>query len=92
MVSRSLDPSERISLLHMIGELYEIAGEQPDKAFEAIGRADTLAALPGLLARGGDVAKAVGARGRVAHGRAGGAFLLVAAVGGCLARALGPRG
>ena len=39
MVARSLDPSERISLLHMIGELYEIAGEQPEQAFEAIGRA-----------------------------------------------------
>ena len=39
MVSRSLDPAERIGLLHQIGELYEIAGEQPDKAFEAIGRA-----------------------------------------------------
>ncbi|EDM75104.1 tetratricopeptide repeat protein [Plesiocystis pacifica SIR-1] len=39
MVARSLDPAERIGLLHQIGELYEIAGEQPDKAFEAIGRA-----------------------------------------------------
>ena len=39
MVARSLDPAERISLLHQIGELYELGGEQPDKAFEAVGRA-----------------------------------------------------
>jgi len=39
MVARSLDPSEKIALLHQIAELYEIAGEQPQKAFEAMGRA-----------------------------------------------------
>ncbi len=44
-----------------------------------------------LLARGAHVAQAVGARLGAAHGRAGGAFLLVAAVGRGLGRALGPR-
>ncbi|MCA9653017.1 MAG: tetratricopeptide repeat protein [Myxococcales bacterium] len=39
MVKHSLDPSEKIKLLHDIGELYEIAGEEPEKAFDAYGRA-----------------------------------------------------
>ncbi|MBL8945869.1 MAG: tetratricopeptide repeat protein, partial [Myxococcales bacterium] len=39
MVKNSLDPSEKIRLLHQIGELYEIGGEEPNKAFEAYGRA-----------------------------------------------------
>jgi tetratricopeptide (TPR) repeat protein len=39
MVRRSLDPTERIRLLHQIAELYEIAGEQPEQAFVALGRA-----------------------------------------------------
>ncbi|MEE9384726.1 MAG: tetratricopeptide repeat protein [Nannocystaceae bacterium] len=39
MVARSLDPSEKLQLLSQISELHEIAGEQPEKAFTAIGRA-----------------------------------------------------
>jgi golgin subfamily B member 1 len=39
MVKHSLDPSEKIGLLHQIGELFEIAGDEPEKAFDAYGRA-----------------------------------------------------
>jgi len=39
MVVHSLDPSEKVRLLHQIGELYEIAGDEPGKAFAAYGRA-----------------------------------------------------
>ena len=68
MVARSLDPAERIALLHQIGELYEIAGEQPDQAFEAIGRAlmedpaneDTQRRLDSLANQMGTYAELVG--------------------------------
>ncbi len=39
MVKHSLEPSEKIQLLHQIGELYELAGDEPEKAFDAFGRA-----------------------------------------------------
>lgn len=39
MVERSLDPSEKMQLLSQISELHEIAGEEPEKAFAAMGRA-----------------------------------------------------
>ncbi|TPV92869.1 MAG: tetratricopeptide repeat protein [Myxococcales bacterium FL481] len=39
MVERSLDPTERLQLLSQISELHEIAGDQPDRAFAAMGRA-----------------------------------------------------
>src|SRR5690606_23433528 len=39
MVARSMDPHEKIRLLHQIGELYEITGDQPERAFSAYGRA-----------------------------------------------------
>lgn len=39
MVKHSLDPSEKIQLLHRIGELYELSGDDPSLAFQAFGRA-----------------------------------------------------
>ncbi len=39
MVKHSLEPSEKIRLLHRIGELHEIGGEEPERAFDAYGRA-----------------------------------------------------
>ncbi|MBV1862295.1 MAG: tetratricopeptide repeat protein, partial [Nannocystaceae bacterium] len=39
MVKHSLEPGEKIQLLHQIGELYELAGDEPEKAFDAFGRA-----------------------------------------------------
>ena len=39
MVAHSLEPAEKIRLLHQIGELYEIMGDAPEQAFDAYGRA-----------------------------------------------------
>lgn len=39
MVKHSLEPAEKIRLLHRIGELYELAGDEPLAAFRAFGRA-----------------------------------------------------
>nr|WP_276602857.1 tetratricopeptide repeat protein [Nannocystis pusilla] len=39
MVTHASDAEEKIGLLHRIAELYEIAGEEPSKAFDALGRA-----------------------------------------------------
>ena len=39
MAEHALEPSEKIRLLHQIGELHEILGEQPEKAFDAYARA-----------------------------------------------------
>jgi tetratricopeptide (TPR) repeat protein len=46
MVRHALDPARKIELLHQIGELYEVSGDDPDKAFETYGRA--LREDPGL--------------------------------------------
>jgi tetratricopeptide (TPR) repeat protein len=39
MVSQSLDPAERVALLHRVAEIYEVAVDSPEKAFDALGRA-----------------------------------------------------
>ncbi|HEY8379115.1 MAG TPA: tetratricopeptide repeat protein, partial [Nannocystis sp.] len=39
MVAHAGDPEEKIGLLHRIAELYEIAGDDQSKAFDALGRA-----------------------------------------------------
>ncbi len=39
MVTHASDAEEKIGLLHRIAELYEIAGEEQGKAFDALGRA-----------------------------------------------------
>ncbi len=46
MVRHSLDPARKIELLHQIGELYEVAGDDGDKAFATYDRA--LREEPGL--------------------------------------------
>ena len=38
MVKHSLDPAEKIELLHQIGELYEVAGDDSVQAFQTYGR------------------------------------------------------
>ncbi|MBC8070019.1 MAG: tetratricopeptide repeat protein, partial [Deltaproteobacteria bacterium] len=67
MVKHSLEPSEKIRLLHQIGELYEIGGDEPGKAFDAYGRAlrddagnlDTQDKLEGLARQLGSYAELV---------------------------------
>ncbi len=67
MVKHSLDPAEKIRLLHQIGELYEIGGDEPAKAFSAYGRAlredpgnlDTQDKLEGLSRQMGSYAELV---------------------------------
>ncbi|MBP7288872.1 MAG: tetratricopeptide repeat protein [Nannocystaceae bacterium] len=67
MVKHSLDPAEKIRLLHQIGELYEIGGDEPAKAFDAYGRAlredpgnlDTQDKLEGLSRQMGSYAELV---------------------------------
>ena len=39
MAAHALEPAEKIRLLHQVGELYEILGDQPDEAFDAYARA-----------------------------------------------------
>ncbi len=46
LVRHSMDPTRKIELLHQIGELYEVAGEDGDKAFATYDRA--LREEPGL--------------------------------------------
>ena len=46
LVRHSMDPARKIELLHQIGELYEVAGEDGDKAFATYDRA--LREEPGL--------------------------------------------
>jgi tetratricopeptide (TPR) repeat protein len=68
MVTHSLDPSEKIGLLHQIGELYELAGEDQQQAFAAFGRAlkedaaneDTQTRLESLARQMGAYAELVG--------------------------------
>ncbi len=67
MVKHSLDPSEKIGLLHQIGELYEISGDAPERAFAAFGRAlkedasnvDTQARIENLARQMGSFAELV---------------------------------
>src|SRR5262249_39420152 len=46
MVRHALDPARKIELLHKIGELYEVGGDDPNLAFDSYGRA--LREDPGL--------------------------------------------
>src|SRR6185503_16745619 len=46
LVRHSMDPSRKIELLHQIGELYEVAGDDGDRAFATYDRA--LREEPGL--------------------------------------------
>ena len=39
MVRHAFEPSRKVELLHRVGELYEVSGEDPGSAFEAYGRA-----------------------------------------------------
>ena len=89
MVKHSLEPGEKIQLLHQIGELYELAGDEPQKAFDAFGRAlkedpsreDTQSRLDNLANQMGAFAEMVALVGELSDADAAATLTAMCAAG-----------